>query len=93
MLSSGGGPGGQAWVSPDAVPKGENLRKFSRNLTKEAMEGKLDPVIGRDDVIRRVVQVCEGVGSVCGRICLMFMFVCLRGHMPKTHNPHKSNSP
>lgn len=41
-LSSG--PGGQAWVSPDAVPKGENLRKFSRNLTKEAMEGKLDPV-------------------------------------------------
>lgn len=57
LASGGGGPGGQAWVSPDAVPKGENLRKFSRNLTKEAMEGKLDPVIGRDDVIRRVVQV------------------------------------
>jgi len=33
-----------AWVSPDAVPKGENLKKYSRNLTKEAMDGKLDPV-------------------------------------------------
>lgn len=43
-LSSSGGPGAQAWVSPDAVPKGENLKKYSRNLTKEAMDGKLDPV-------------------------------------------------
>ena len=43
-LSSGAGPQGQQWVSPDAVPKGENLKKYSRNLTKEAMDGKLDPV-------------------------------------------------
>jgi ATP-dependent Clp protease ATP-binding subunit ClpB len=43
--------------SPQAVPKGEHLAKYARNLTKEAMAGKLDPVIGRDDVIRRVVQV------------------------------------
>lgn len=42
---------------PQAVPKGEHLAKYARNLTKEAMAGKLDPVIGRDDVIRRVVQV------------------------------------
>lgn len=33
-----------SWVSPDAVPKGEHLKKFSRNLTKEAQDGKLDPV-------------------------------------------------
>lgn len=38
------GAGGSSWVSPEAVPKGENLKKFSRNLTKEAMDGKLDPV-------------------------------------------------
>ena len=33
------------------------LEKFSQNLTQKAQAGKLDPVIGRDDVIRRVIQV------------------------------------
>src|SRR5919202_2510381 len=33
------------------------LEKFGRDLTAEAAEGKLDPVIGRDDEIRRVIQV------------------------------------
>ena len=33
------------------------LEKFGRDLTAEAREGKLDPVIGRDDEIRRVIQV------------------------------------
>src|SRR5207245_3128040 len=33
------------------------LEKFARNLTEMARRGKLDPVIGRDDEIRRVVQV------------------------------------
>src|SRR3954453_12229411 len=35
----------------------EALEKFGRDLTAEAEEGKLDPVIGRDDEIRRVIQV------------------------------------
>ena len=35
----------------------EALEKFGRDLTAEAREGKLDPVIGRDDEIRRVIQV------------------------------------
>ena len=35
----------------------KNLDRFSRDLTKEASEGKLDPVIGRDDEIRRAIQV------------------------------------
>src|SRR5215216_1389545 len=35
----------------------EALEKFGRDLTAEADEGKLDPVIGRDDEIRRVIQV------------------------------------
>src|SRR5689334_456654 len=37
--------------------KYQALEKFGRDLTKAAQEGKLDPVIGRDDEIRRVVQV------------------------------------
>ena len=35
----------------------QSLEKFGRDLTAEAREGKLDPVIGRDDEIRRVIQV------------------------------------
>src|SRR5829696_498767 len=35
----------------------EALEKFGRDLTAEAVEGKLDPVIGRDEEIRRVIQV------------------------------------
>ena len=35
----------------------ENLKKFAINLCERAREGKLDPVIGRDDEIRRVLQI------------------------------------
>lgn len=35
----------------------DSLKKFARDLTGEAREGKLDPVIGRDDEIRRTIQV------------------------------------
>src|SRR3954470_3693839 len=37
--------------------KYQALKKFGRDLTKAAQDGKLDPVIGRDDEIRRVIQV------------------------------------
>ncbi|MBM4276606.1 MAG: ATP-dependent chaperone ClpB [Deltaproteobacteria bacterium] len=37
--------------------KYQALKRYSRDLTEEARKGKLDPVIGRDDEIRRVVQV------------------------------------
>lgn len=50
-------PQGNAWVNPQAVPKGESLKKYGRNLTDVAKEGKLDPVIGREDEIRRAIQV------------------------------------
>ena len=33
------------------------LEKYGQDLTKRAAEGKIDPVIGRDDEIRRVIQV------------------------------------
>ncbi len=43
--------------SPDAEAAYEALEKFSRDLTALAREGKLDPVIGREQEIRRVIQV------------------------------------
>lgn len=49
--------GGQRVTSPSAESRYRTLEKYSRDLTKLAEEGKLDPVIGRDDEILRVLQV------------------------------------
>ena len=50
-------PPNQPWVHPDAVPKGETLKKYTRDLTEISKQGKLDPVIGRDNEVRRTNQV------------------------------------
>src|SRR5256885_1719110 len=44
-------------TSQDPEDTFQALEKFGRDLTDEAREGRLDPVIGRDDEIRRVIQV------------------------------------
>jgi ATP-dependent Clp protease ATP-binding subunit ClpB len=44
-------------TSPNPEDTMQALEKFGRDLTKEAEQGKLDPVIGRDEEIRRVIQV------------------------------------
>jgi ATP-dependent Clp protease ATP-binding subunit ClpB len=49
--------GNQRITDPNPEEKYQALEKFSRDLTGLAMLGKLDPVIGRDDEIRRIVQV------------------------------------
>ena len=49
--------GSQRITDPNPEEKYQALDKYSRNLTDLAKLGKLDPVIGRDDEIRRVVQV------------------------------------
>ncbi len=49
--------GNQRITDPNPEEKYEALKKFSRDLTEMARSGKLDPVIGRDDEIRRIVQV------------------------------------
>ncbi len=49
--------GGQRVTDPDAESKYMVLEKYSRDVTKLAGEGKLDPVIGRDEEITRVIQV------------------------------------
>lgn len=49
--------GGAKVTSPDAEASYKALEKFSTDLTARAREGKLDPVIGRDQEIRRVIQI------------------------------------
>src|SRR5438132_906096 len=49
--------GGQRITDPNPEEKYQALEKYSRDLTELARKGKLDPVIGRDDEIRRVIQV------------------------------------
>jgi ATP-dependent Clp protease ATP-binding subunit ClpC len=49
--------GGQRVTDPQAESRYRTLEKYSRDLTRMAMEGKLDPVIGRDAEILRVIQI------------------------------------
>src|SRR5262249_42052385 len=49
--------GNQRVTSPDPEATYEALSKYGRDLTELANKGKLDPVIGRDEEIRRVIQV------------------------------------
>ena len=49
--------GGQRVTSQDPEGSYQALSKFGRDLTEAAEQGKLDPVIGRDEEIRRVIQV------------------------------------
>jgi ATP-dependent Clp protease ATP-binding subunit ClpC len=49
--------GGQRVTDPQAETRYRMLEKFSRDLTQLARQGKLDPVIGRDNEILRVIQV------------------------------------
>ncbi len=49
--------GGQRVSDPQAETRYRTLEKYSRDLTQQAREGKLDPVIGRDQEILRVMQI------------------------------------
>ena len=51
--------GGQGVDSADAEDQRESLKKYCVDLTERARAGKLDPVIGRDDEIRRAIQVLQ----------------------------------
>ncbi len=51
--------GGQAVNSAEAEGARESLKKYTLDLTERARQGKLDPVIGRDDEIRRAIQVLQ----------------------------------
>ncbi len=49
--------GGARVTSPEAESQYRALEKYTKDLTELAKQGKLDPVVGRDDEIRRVVQI------------------------------------
>ena len=51
--------GGESVTGPDAEEHRRALEKFTIDLTERAEQGKLDPVIGRDDEIRRTIQVLQ----------------------------------
>ena len=51
--------GGQAVDDANAEDQRQALNKYTTNLTERAEQGKLDPVIGRDDEIRRTIQVLQ----------------------------------
>lgn len=51
--------GGQKVDDPNAEDQRQALKKFTVDLTERAEQGKLDPVIGRDDEIRRTIQVLQ----------------------------------
>jgi len=51
--------GGETVGSQEAEGQRESLKKFTVDLTERARQGKLDPVIGRDDEIRRAIQVLQ----------------------------------
>ncbi|MDH5258297.1 MAG: ATP-dependent chaperone ClpB, partial [Gammaproteobacteria bacterium] len=51
--------GGETVTEPDAEEQRQALERYTIDLTERAEAGKLDPVIGRDDEIRRVIQVLQ----------------------------------
>ena len=51
--------GGEAVQSQEAEGQREALKKYTLDLTERARDGKLDPVIGRDDEIRRTIQILQ----------------------------------
>jgi len=55
---SGGAPGeASGAIAPAAMGKQEALKKFTTDLTEQARGGKMDPIVGRDDEIRQVIDI------------------------------------
>ena len=57
-----GGQGGQGgpnmrWINPENEAPGEHLKKYCTDVTQLAKDRKLDPMIGREDILRRTIEV------------------------------------
>lgn len=58
QVGGGAGPGeASGAIAPAAMGKQEALKKFTVDLTEQARSGKMDPIVGRDDEIRQVVDI------------------------------------
>ena len=55
--AAGGGRSGAASAKEDNSGRNKTLKEFTRDLTADARAGRLDPVIGRDEEIQRVIQI------------------------------------
>ena len=55
--AAGGGRSGTASAKEDNSGRNKTLKEFTRDLTADARAGRLDPVIGRDEEIQRVIQI------------------------------------
>ncbi|KAL1921035.1 uncharacterized protein VTP21DRAFT_11670 [Calcarisporiella thermophila] len=76
-LYNGNGMPGGFQLNPSPPKKGESLQQFGIDLTDLASKGKLDPVIGREEEIRRAIQVSHMI------ICLL----CIRLSRRTKNNP------
>ena len=75
---------GKKFDTPNSEENVEALKKYGRDLVQDVRDGKIDPIIGRDDEIRRVIQILSRktknnpvligepvlVNSRCRRNCL-----------------------
>ena len=57
-LGGGGAPGETSGaMAPAQMGKGDALRKFTADLTEQARSGKMDPIVGRDEEIRQIIDI------------------------------------
>ncbi|MBA0799496.1 hypothetical protein Gohar_010010 [Gossypium harknessii] len=97
--------GRQSVTDQDPEGKYEALEKYGKDLTAMAREGKLDPVIGRDDEIRRCIQILSrrtknnpvligepGVGKTAISEGYVYVFGVFRDHIPKSVSSYASDT-
>lgn len=80
--------GGKKVENAKAEQNYEALKKYGHDLVADAEESKLDPVIGRDEEIRRVIQVC--VLDRCTRCALLLYLLSFLGS--KSHDFSQNRS-
>ncbi|MEK6238377.1 MAG: type VI secretion system ATPase TssH, partial [Planctomycetales bacterium] len=56
-MGGGGAPGAEGEGSPAAMGKGEALAKFTVDWTDKARNGEIDPIVGRDEEIRQIIDI------------------------------------
>lgn len=57
LAAAEGGTGGEGGIAPAAMGKQEALARYSVDLTERARKGEIDPIVGRDEEIRQIVDI------------------------------------
>lgn len=74
-IGRGGPQGFRIQPTPEQNQKGKSLELYGTDLTKRASEGKLDPVIGREEEIRRTIQGMSCIYMNVSKIIFVFLFL------------------